>query len=119
MILSYLQGDLLAESQGLIDILSNTNLKMSELLKSIPKYSSTPEVRLDCVDDNQKNNIVIKIKKYFLENYTCDTVDGVRIMFEHGWSLIRSSNTQPAIVLRIVVLPIPDGPVNIMFGSLF
>jgi phosphomannomutase / phosphoglucomutase len=27
-------------------------------------------------------------------------VDGVRVLFEDGWGLIRASNTQPALVLR-------------------
>ena len=85
----------------LLEILSNTSLTMSDLLDSIPKYSSTPEVRLDCINDDEKNNIVIKLKEYFINNYACETLDGVRIIFKHGWALIRSSNTQPAIVLRI------------------
>jgi len=93
--------DAIYVSLRLIDILSNTNLTMSDLVESIPKYSSTPEIRLDCTDDSDKQNIVIKLKEYFLENFTCETIDGVRIMFEHGWALIRCSNTQPAIVLRV------------------
>jgi len=28
------------------------------------------------------------------------TVDGARAVFEHGWGLVRASNTQPAITLR-------------------
>jgi phosphomannomutase/phosphoglucomutase len=28
------------------------------------------------------------------------TIDGVRAVFDHGWGLIRASNTQPALVLR-------------------
>jgi phosphomannomutase/phosphoglucomutase len=28
------------------------------------------------------------------------TIDGVRVVFEDGWGLIRASNTQPALVLR-------------------
>ena len=36
-----------------------------------------------------------------MKNYKCETIDGVRVMFENGWALIRSSNTQPAIVLRL------------------
>jgi phosphomannomutase/phosphoglucomutase len=27
-------------------------------------------------------------------------VDGVRIVFDDGWGLVRASNTQPALVLR-------------------
>jgi phosphomannomutase/phosphoglucomutase len=28
------------------------------------------------------------------------TIDGIRVVFEDGWGLIRASNTQPALVLR-------------------
>jgi phosphomannomutase/phosphoglucomutase len=27
-------------------------------------------------------------------------VDGARILFPHGWGLVRASNTQPVLVLR-------------------
>ena len=93
--------DALYVSLRLLDILSSSNIKLSDMVNSIPVYSSTPEIRLDCKDDDEKNTIVGKIKKYFIENYECETIDGVRVIFENGWALIRSSNTQPAIVLRL------------------
>ena len=37
---------------------------------------------------------------YFKNKYDCVTIDGVRIKYNHGWALIRSSNTQPVIVFR-------------------
>jgi phosphomannomutase/phosphoglucomutase len=27
-------------------------------------------------------------------------VDGVRVLFDHGWGLVRASNTQPVLVMR-------------------
>jgi len=27
-------------------------------------------------------------------------IDGVRVPFEHGWGLVRASNTQPVLVMR-------------------
>ena len=44
------------------------------------------------------HNIVFK--EYFLNNYKCINIDGVRIEYENGWGLVRSSNTQPVIVCR-------------------
>ena len=29
-----------------------------------------------------------------------NTLDGIRVLFEKGWGLIRTSNTQPVIVMR-------------------
>jgi phosphomannomutase / phosphoglucomutase len=80
--------------------LSRTNKTLSELTAEIPKYYSTPEMRLDCPTDQEKFDISEKAIKYFTENFDCETIDGVRIRFEDGWGLVRSSNTQPVIVTR-------------------
>jgi len=80
--------------------LSRTSKKLSELTAEIPKYYSTPEMRLDCPTDQEKFDISEKAVKYFTENFDCETIDGVRIRFEDGWGLVRSSNTQPVIVTR-------------------
>ena len=84
----------------LLQILSNTNDTLSELTSGIPKYYSTPEMRIDCKNDDEKFNITKKAVQYFTENYDCITIDGVRIKFKNGWGLVRSSNTQPVIVCR-------------------
>ena len=80
--------------------LSRTNKKLSELTKEIPKYYSTPEMRIECLDDEQKFKITEKAISFFTKNYDCETIDGVRIRFENGWGLVRASNTQPVIVTR-------------------
>ena len=84
----------------LIEILSKTNKKLSELVNVIPKYISTPEIRIECQSDKEKFDITHKVVDYFLNKYNCNTIDGVRINFDFGWGLIRSSNTQPVIVCR-------------------
>ena len=84
----------------LIEILSKTNKKLSEFVNVIPKYISTPELRIDCKSDEEKNRVTSKVVNYFSQKYNCNTIDGVRINYSHGWSLIRSSNTQPVIVCR-------------------
>jgi phosphomannomutase / phosphoglucomutase len=96
----YGYDDALYVGLRLLQILSNTDLSLSKLTDEIPKYYSTPEMRLDCKDDNEKFKITEKAIKYFTSNYDCITIDGVRIKFENGWGLVRSSNTQPVIVCR-------------------
>ena len=83
----------------LLEILSKTGLKMSELLEDVPQTFATPEIRIDCADD-KKAQVVERIKKHFQNNPGLIEIDGVRIPFEDGWALVRSSNTQPVIVLR-------------------
>ena len=84
----------------LAQLLSKTHRKLSELTAEIPVYHSTPEIRLECRDDEEKFNISKKANEYFKSKYECITVDGVRIKFSDGWGLVRASNTQPVIVCR-------------------
>jgi len=83
----------------LLEILSQSGSKISTLLADIPKVYSTPEIRVDCPDD-KKAAVVEKIKKHYKNNAGLIDIDGVRIPFPDGWALVRSSNTQPVIVLR-------------------
>jgi len=50
--------------------------------------------------DDKKFAIVKKVTEYFRERYKVIDIDGVRVLFEDGWGLVRASNTQPALVLR-------------------
>ena len=84
----------------LIQMLSNTEKTLSELKSVIPKYYSTPEIRLEAESDEKKFEIAKMAENYFSNNYDCITVDGVRVKFEGGWGLVRASNTQPVIVCR-------------------
>ena len=83
----------------LLEILSNTDKKLSELLADVPKTFSTPEIRVDCAD-NIKFEVVEKVTEYFKQRYEVIDIDGVRVLFDDGWGLVRASNTQPALVLR-------------------
>ena len=84
----------------IVQTLSRTDQKLSELKAELPKYYSTPEMRLEAESDEEKFRIAKEAVAYFTENYDCSTVDGVRIKFGDGWGLVRSSNTQPVIVCR-------------------
>ena len=84
----------------LIQMLSNTEKTLSELKSVIPKYISTPEIRLEAESDEKKFEIAKMAEDYFNKNYDCITVDGVRVKFKEGWGLVRASNTQPVIVCR-------------------
>ena len=84
----------------LMQLLSKTDKKLSELKAKIPKYYSTPEIRLEAESDELKFDIAKKAENYFSSNYDCITVDGVRVKFDGGWGLVRASNTQPVIVCR-------------------
>ena len=83
-----------------IQTLSRNTISLSELRTEIPRYYSTPEMRLECESDEEKFKIAKTSHEYFSSKYDCSTIDGVRIKFGDGWGLVRASNTQPVIVCR-------------------
>jgi len=91
--------DAIYASLRLLEILSGTGKKISELLSDLPSTFFTPEIRIDCPDD-VKFKVVDELKNHFRKNYNTIDIDGVRILFDDGWGLIRASNTQPVLVLR-------------------
>ncbi|RKY68343.1 MAG: phosphomannomutase [Candidatus Latescibacterota bacterium] len=95
----YGYDDAIYASCRLLEILSQSNKALSELLKDVPLYFATPEIRVPCPDE-EKFKVVEQVKRYFQTRYNTIDVDGVRILFDDGWGLIRASNTQPILVLR-------------------
>jgi phosphomannomutase / phosphoglucomutase len=91
-----------------LEILSKTDKKLSELLSDLPETFSTPELRVDCADE-RKFEVVQKIAEEFACTNEVITIDGARILFEDGWGLVRASNTQAILVLRFEA----DSPENL------
>lgn len=86
----------------LIEIISKTGKKTSELLEGLPSAFNTPEIRIDTTEE-KKHLIVEKLVEKFSktsDEYTVNLQDGIRISFKDGWALARASNTQPVLVLR-------------------
>ncbi len=91
--------DALYAACRLLEIVSRGNKPLSELLADLPLYESTPEIRIDCPDD-EKFQVVERVRDHFKKTHDVIDVDGARIQFDDGWGLIRASNTQPVLVLR-------------------
>ncbi len=91
--------DAIFASCRLVEILSRTEKKLSQLLEGVTAYHSTPEIRLECPDE-KKFEVVERVKSYFQERYETIDIDGVRVLFGDGWGLVRASNTQAVLVLR-------------------
>jgi len=87
----------------LLEIISSSDKPISEILSDVSRTFTTPEIRVDC-PDNIKFRVVEEVKSYFRKDYKIIDVDGVRIPFGDGWGLVRSSNTQPVLVLRFEAL---------------
>lgn len=91
--------DALYAGLRLLELLSKSGGKVSELLRNVPEAVSTPEIRVDCPDDI-KFKVVDDVKQKLSQDYKVNGIDGARIEFPDGWGLIRASNTQPALVMR-------------------
>ncbi len=83
----------------LLEILSNSDKTLDEIIETIPQMVNTPEIRVDTTEE-AKFKIVEEIVAYFKKNYQVIDIDGARIQFPNGWALVRASNTQPSLVLR-------------------
>ncbi len=84
----------------IVELLSNNDKKVSELLEGINKYYSTDEIKFTSPDEI-KNTVVDKIAEYVKEKgYNYIDIDGIKVLFEDGWALIRVSNTGPNITVR-------------------
>jgi phosphomannomutase/phosphoglucomutase len=95
--------DAIYASCRLLEILASTGKSVSELLSDVPMTYNTPEIRVPCPDD-RKFQVVKDVTEYFRQQYDIIDIDGVRILFEDGWGLVRASNTQPVLVLRFEAL---------------
>ena len=83
----------------LLRIAADTGMTVKQMMADVPRFVSTPEIRVDCPDD-RKFAIVDAAKKHFSAIRDVIDVDGVRVLFGDGWGLIRASNTQPVLVMR-------------------
>ncbi|MEI7591044.1 MAG: phosphomannomutase/phosphoglucomutase, partial [Deltaproteobacteria bacterium] len=91
--------DAIYASLRLLEIISLSQKKLSDLLSDVPKSFVTPEIRIDCPDEI-KFQVVAEAKKRLSAKYPIIDIDGVRAILDNGWGLLRASNTQPVLVLR-------------------
>jgi len=91
--------DALYAACRLIEIVARSGRPLSAQLDGLPKLVSTPEIRVDCPDE-LKFQVVERVAARFKSTHKVIDVDGVRVLFDHGWGLLRASNTQPVLVMR-------------------
>jgi phosphomannomutase/phosphoglucomutase len=81
-------------------------INIDKEIEALPQLFSTEEIKIETTEE-EKFIIVEKLKKAlknppnnFPKIINIIEVDGVRINFEHGWGLVRASNTTPVLVTR-------------------
>lgn len=85
----------------------NPDFRVEQLLKPFDKVHSSQEVRFPCENELKKSTLKA-FEKLVRENpdlfgdeiKEIVTLDGLRIVFDGGFALIRQSNTEPVFTLR-------------------
>jgi phosphomannomutase/phosphoglucomutase len=91
--------DALYAACRLMEIVAGSGQPLSSQLAGLPPTVTTPEIRFDCPDEI-KFEVVRQASAELRARHKTVDVDGVRVLFPHGWGLVRASNTQPVLVMR-------------------
>lgn len=84
----------------LLGIVARMTESLSAVRAALPQVINTPELRFDCAED-RKFQVVQEVKQRLAaEGAKVQDVDGVRVLTEDGWWLLRASNTQAVLVAR-------------------
>ncbi len=84
----------------IIELLSHTDKKISELFEGVNHYFSTEELKIKVTDDNKFDIVAGVIRYAKAKQYNFSLIDGIRITFDDGWALVRASNTGPDLTVR-------------------
>ena len=83
-----------------LGIVARMDGKLSDVRKALPQVINTPEVRFDC-DDTRKFTVIEEVAaRLRTDGATVSETDGVRVLTDDGWWLLRASNTQAVLVAR-------------------
>jgi phosphomannomutase len=92
--------DALYAAIRLLGIVARMDGPLSDIRKALPQVVNTPEVRFDC-DDTRKFQVIEEVAaRLKQQGAKVADIDGVRVMTEDGWWLLRASNTQAVLVAR-------------------
>ena len=96
----YGYDDAIYAALRLLSIIATSGKSLATWRDSLPTTISTPELRFP-VDEARKFVVIEEVKKRLKKSGAkVIDIDGVRVMTEDGWWLLRASNTQAALVAR-------------------
>ncbi|MBI2664316.1 phosphomannomutase/phosphoglucomutase [Candidatus Woesearchaeota archaeon] len=82
----------------LLKLMTETNKKLSELIKPLKKYYNTGELNFEVKD---KEKAIRKVKETFADAKKVYELDGLSIVYEDWWMNLRPSNTEPLLRLNL------------------
>ena len=84
----------------ILELLARDSRPVSAHFDDLPHFHSTPELKAPCPDD-KKFAVIAELAAEFKKRYETIDIDGARILFPDGWGLVRASNTNPYLTLRV------------------
>lgn len=96
---TYGADDALFASLRIIESLANSGKNLAEYSKEYPTYfSQTSEKSRFLIKASEKFTFIEQLKRKFkMQGYKIDTLDGAKVIFDDGWAMFRPSNTEPII----------------------
>jgi len=83
-----------------LELVASGGRSLADLDADLPATFATPEIRVDCADA-RKFAVVEAVLAHYRATHDVIDTDGARVRFDGGWGLVRASNTQPALILRV------------------
>lgn len=84
----------------LLQIISNSDKTLSEMDAEIPAFYSTKVFRPHC-DPEVNHDVLATLAQDLGDKAELILLDGIRAQFDSGWAIIRESNTEPVLSIRI------------------
>lgn len=89
-----------------LELIKKDGENFDKILETLPKLYSTDEMKIN-TSEEEKFVLIDKLKdalknppKDFPKILDLVSIDGVRVIFEEGWGLLRASNTTPVLIAR-------------------
>ncbi|MFA6492795.1 MAG: phosphomannomutase/phosphoglucomutase [Patescibacteria group bacterium] len=86
----------------LLEYLSNKGKPFSAILQELPKYISSPEIKIGCADD-KKTAVVDKMVEIMKERFRDEKIsdiDGIRVDFADAMFIVRQSQNGPYLTVK-------------------
>lgn len=84
----------------LLSILASSEQSLADMRKALPPVVNTPELRFACPHERKAPVLASVREALSRSGAEVDETDGVRVMDDDGWWLLRASNTQDVLVAR-------------------
>ncbi len=92
--------DALYSAVRLLGVLGRSEHTLAQMHDALPKVLNTPELRFNCEEERKFAVVAEVAARLAAAGARVQDVDGVRVLTDDGWWLLRASNTQAVLVAR-------------------